>query len=157
MPASDRTKHWNHVYATKRETEVSWFEAEASLSLSLIKSCSETTDDAVIDIGGGASRLVDGLLDAGYSDITVLDLSGEALDVSKRRLSGRASKVTWIVADVTDWRPSRRYHIWHDRAAFHFLTAVEDQAAYVACLKRALYPGGYAIHRHLCTRGASDV
>ena len=112
----------------------------------------------MIDIGGGASRLVDGLLDAGYSDITVLDLSGEAPRcLQTPGPSGRASKVTWIVADVTDWRPSRRYHIWHDRAAFHFLTAVEDQAAYVACLKRALYPGGYAIHEPLCTRGASDV
>ena len=145
MSTLDRTRHWDQVYATKRETEVSWFEPEASLSLGLIKTRSESAADAVIDIGGGASRLVDALLDAGYSDITVLDLSNEALDASKRRLSGRASDVNWIVADVTDWQPSRRYHIWHDRAAFHFLTAADDQAAYVACLKKALHPGGYAI------------
>lgn len=145
MSTLDRTQLWDHVYATKRETEVSWFEPEASLSLSLIQAWSESTADALIDIGGGASRLVDVLLEAGYSDITVLDLSKEALDASKRRLSGRSSVVDWIVADVTVWQPPRRYHIWHDRAAFHFLTAADDQAAYVARLEKALHLGGYAI------------
>ena len=85
MTDLDRKQHWDHVYATKREKDVSWFEAEASLSLALINSYSETPRDAVIDIGGGASRLAGGLLDAGYSDITVLDISREALDASKRR------------------------------------------------------------------------
>ncbi len=114
--------------------------------LSHVKSCSGTPGRCRDrHIGGGASWLVDGLLDAGYSDITVLDLSAEALAVSKRRLSGRSSEVTWIVADVTRWQPSRQYHIWHDRPAFHFLTAAEDQAAYVACLAKALHPGGWAI------------
>ena len=142
---TDRKQHWNHVYATKRETDVSWFEAEASLSLSLIKSCSSSTGDAVIDIGGGASRLADGLLDAGYSDITVLDLSQEALGAARRRLGTRSSGITWIVADVTEWKPPRAYRVWHDRAAFHFLTAAADQAAYVTCLKAALEPAGHAI------------
>jgi SAM-dependent methyltransferase len=140
----DRAEHWKRLYATKREREVSWFEAEASLSLSLIK-CRSTASDAVIDIGGGTSRLADGLLDAGYLDITVLDLSREALDVSKRRLGARSSGVAWFVADVTEWQPPCRYHIWHDRAAFHFLTAADDQAAYAACLRKALHPGGCAI------------
>ena len=145
MSVLDRAEHWNRVYATKRETEVSWFETEASLSLALIKSWSRSTDDAAIDIGGGASRLAGGLLEAGYPDITVLDLSQEALEVSKRRLGERSLDVKWIVADVTKWQPPRGYHIWHDRAAFHFLTAAADRAAYVACLKKALHPGGYAI------------
>jgi len=145
MSGLDRAEHWNRVYATKRETEVSWFEAEASLSLALIKSWSRSTDDAAIDIGGGASRLAGGLLEAGYSDIAVLDLSEEALTVSKRRLGENSLGVNWIVADVTNWQPPRSYHIWHDRAAFHFLTAAADQGAYIACLKKALHPGGYAI------------
>jgi 2-polyprenyl-3-methyl-5-hydroxy-6-metoxy-1,4-benzoquinol methylase len=145
MSTLDRTQHWDHVYATKRETEVSWFEPEASLSHGLIRAWSGSTADALIDIGGGASRLVDALLEAGYSDVTVLDLSKEALEASKRRLCGRSSDVNWIVADVTDWQPSRRYHIWHDRAAFHFLTAANDQVAYVARLENALHPGAYAI------------
>ncbi len=145
MSILDRTQHWDHAYATKRETEVSWFEPEARLSLGLIKANSASTADAVIDIGGGASRLVDAVLEAGYSDVTVLDLSKVALEASKRRLSGRSSNANWIVADITDWQPSRRYQIWHDRAAFHFLTAAHDQAAYVACVEKALHHGGYAI------------
>lgn len=145
MTGLDRKQHWDNVYATKRETDVSWFEAEASVSLTLIKSFSKTARDAVIDIGGGASRLAGGLLDAGYLDITVLDLSQEALDASKRRLGPRSNDITWVLADVTNWQPLRGYRIWHDRAAFHFLTAAADQAAYVACLKKALDPGGHAI------------
>jgi trans-aconitate methyltransferase len=99
----------------------------------------------IIDIGGGASRLVDCLVFRGYEDVTVLDLSEAALAAARSRLGEIAGRVTWVAADVTIWEPSRTYDIWHDRAAFHFLTEREDQAAYVARLRRAVRPGGHAI------------
>lgn len=145
MNAIERQAHWQNVYTTKRETEVSWFEENPAPSLDLIALVGAGPHSAVIDIGGGASRLVDGLLAESYDDVTVLDLSAAALEAAKARIGKKARQVHWLVADVTAWEPSRAFDVWHDRAAFHFLTAAADQAAYVACLRVALRPGGHAI------------
>jgi 2-polyprenyl-3-methyl-5-hydroxy-6-metoxy-1,4-benzoquinol methylase len=140
-----RGEHWENVYRTKGEREVSWFQETPSLSLELIRSTGATRHSALVDIGGGASRLVDALVDEGYEAVTVLDLSESALAAAKARLGQAAAAVTWIVADVVRWQPRQRYDVWHDRAAFHFLTEAADRSAYAACLHAALRPGGHAI------------
>jgi 2-polyprenyl-3-methyl-5-hydroxy-6-metoxy-1,4-benzoquinol methylase len=145
MSDSDRGEHWENVYRTKGEREVSWFQETPSLSLELIRSAGATRHSPIVDIGGGASRLVDAMVDEGYEAVTVLDLSESALVAAKARLGQAAAAVTWIVADVVGWQPRQRYDIWHDRAAFHFLTDAADRSAYVACLHAALRPGGHAI------------
>ncbi len=145
MQSEDRQSHWEGVYTKKGENEVSWFQENPAASLELIAQVGATAASAIIDIGGGASRLVDHLVDRGFDDITVLDLSDAALQIAKARLASRASQVHWIVADATVWQPARVYDIWHDRAAFHFLTEERDRTAYVARLERALKAGGHAI------------
>lgn len=139
-----RGAHWENVYRGKGEREVSWFQETPAVSLALIQTAA-TRDSAIIDIGGGASRLVDALLEAGYADVTVLDVSAAALTAAKARLGHAAAGASWVVADVVGWKPARRYDLWHDRAAFHFLTEGADQRAYVDCLAEALPPGGHAI------------
>lgn len=138
-----RAEHWDAVYGRRDEAELSWYEDRPELSLSLI---SEFGDPAmpVIDIGGGLSRLADHLLEAGFGDITVLDLSRAAIAAGKARL-GTDRRIRWIVQDITRWRPERIYGLWHDRAVFHFLTDGADRAAYVAAMRAALAPGGHAI------------
>ncbi len=143
--SEDRHAHWEQVYTAKAEGEVSWFEESPAVSLGRIESCGAGPADAVIDIGGGASRLVDALTGEGFNDVTVLDLSGTALAKAKARLGAKASRAGWIAADVTRWQPSRSFRIWHDRAAFHFLTAPEDRLRYRERLIAALKPGSYAI------------
>lgn len=145
MEPDGRRTHWETVYATKAENEVSWFQDSPTPSLAAIALTGATPASAIIDIGGGASRLVDHLLALGFVDVTVLDLSAAALDTAKARLGTLAAKVRWLVADVTTWEPTMSYDVWHDRAAFHFLTVENDRAAYVARLNRALTPGGHAI------------
>jgi SAM-dependent methyltransferase len=145
MADASRQAHWDEVYTSSDETEVSWFQATPALSLELIGQANPAKDTDIIDIGGGASRLADGLLERGFRHVTVLDISQGALDLASLRLGRRASEVQWIAADVTEWPPSRCFDIWHDRAAFHFLTRAADRAAYVARLNEALRPGGHAI------------
>lgn len=141
----DAHRHWQNVYQTKDERSVSWFQQKPGISLELIRDSRLVPGASVIDIGGGTSSLADALLDAGYN-VTVLDISEAALAIAKSRLADRASGVTWIATDVRTWEPAAAtYDLWHDRAAFHFLTAPEDRAAYVARLKQALRPGGCAI------------
>ncbi len=142
---SSRQKHWNGVYGAKGEAEVSWFQQTPKPSLDLLRLVGAGTDDAVIDIGGGASRLVDYLMDQGFEKISVLDLSEAALRTARVRLGERGAKVKWIAADVTNWEPGELYDVWHDRAALHFLTEPMDQAAYAARLKKGLRIGGHAI------------
>ncbi|TYL87273.1 class I SAM-dependent methyltransferase [Bradyrhizobium rifense] len=142
---SDRTTHWQNVYATKGETEVSWFQDSPAISFEMIRAASPDRAAAIIDIGGGASRLVDVLLQDGYRDLAVLDLSANALDAAQKRIGAAASTVDWIVADATTWRPTKIWDVWHDRAAFHFLTDPHDRAAYVERLRSAVAPGGQAI------------
>jgi trans-aconitate methyltransferase len=145
MSEASTKDHWETVYATKHESDVSWFQDSPSPSLELIEQLKPARDTRIIDVGGGASRLVDALLEHGFRRVTVLDISQGALDLTSLRLGRRASEVQWIVDDVTEWEPSQRFDIWHDRAAFHFLVDASDRAAYVARLKQALKPGGYAI------------
>lgn len=145
MNNDSRQAHWEGVYAKKRETEVSWFQENPAPSLELIVQVGAHHSSAIIDIGGGASRLVDHLINRGFEDVTVLDLSEAALEATRVRVGHRAAQVHWIVADATAWEPVKAYDIWHDRATFHFLTEDRDRAAYVARLGRALKVGGYAI------------
>ncbi|MEH2589372.1 class I SAM-dependent methyltransferase [Bradyrhizobium sp. AZCC 1721] len=149
MGDAGRQAHWENVYTTKGENEVSWFQQIPAPSLDLIVQAGVTHKSAIIDIGGGASRLVDSLVEQGFEDVTVLDLSAAALAAAKRRLESHlgasAERVGWIVADATTWEPAKPYDIWHDRAAFHFLIDAGDRAAYIARLKRGLKIGGHAI------------
>jgi SAM-dependent methyltransferase len=140
-----RQAHWEDVYTTRDETGVSWFQDNPAPSLELIELLAAGRDADIIDIGGGASRLADHLLERGFRRLTVLDISQSALDLAALRIGRRAGEVQWITADVTEWNPSRRFDIWHDRAAFHFLVDPADRAAYIARLKQALRPSGYAI------------
>src|SRR6266403_4355241 len=140
MNDASRKAHWENVYRTKSENEVSWFQESPAPSLELIELAKPTSDAAIVDIGGGASRLVDELLARGFRNPTVLDLSEAALAAARVRLGGRAAQVQWVAADVTKWVPTRLFDIWHDRAAFHFLTDPADRAAYVACLHKAIKP-----------------
>lgn len=138
--------HWEQVYATKTATEVSWYQPHATRSLDLIRGIGLAADAAIIDVGGGASMLVDDLLDDGYRDLSVLDLSGEALAIARERLGQRANAVRWIEADATSADlPRQRYDVWHDRAVFHFLTNEADRRAYVGQVMRAVKPGGHVI------------
>lgn len=145
MNEAARAEHWQKVYTTKGESDVSWFQEEPAISLELIDSVRPNRDSAIIDIGGGASRLVDSLLVRDFHNITVLDVSDAALISTRVRVGEAEKKVHWIAADVTQWQPSQTYDIWHDRAAFHFLTDAGDRKAYVACLLTALRLGGHAI------------
>ena len=141
----DRQEFWERVYSTRGEAEVSWFQESPAISMELLAGAGIGKSEAVIDIGGGASRLVDGLVSAGFEDVTILDLSQSALDHARARLGAAAAGVSWIVADVVSWKPPRRFDVWHDRAAFHFLTSGDDQNAYLAGLAEGLRPGGHAI------------
>jgi 2-polyprenyl-3-methyl-5-hydroxy-6-metoxy-1,4-benzoquinol methylase len=145
MSDMDRQAHWENVYTTKGEREVSWFQENPAPSLELIALTGLSEDAAIIDIGGGASRLVDDLIARKFRRLTVLDLSGAALAAARKRLGDRGADVQWVTADVTKWEPTQTYDLWHDRAAFHFLTHHADQSAYVDRLKKALKPGGYVI------------
>ena len=140
-----RKNHWEDVYGGKASTEVSWYQEVPEKSLAYLKNTGASQLDAVIDIGGGASTFVDHLLDAGFKDITVLDLAEQALEQARRRLGDRAASVNWVVADVTQFDPQRKFGIWHDRAVLHFLTEPADRARYVATLRSALDPGGHVI------------
>jgi 2-polyprenyl-3-methyl-5-hydroxy-6-metoxy-1,4-benzoquinol methylase len=145
MSDVSRKTHWERVYTTKGEREVSWFQENPVPSLELIGLAVLPTDAAVIDIGGGASRLVDALAERKIGKITVLDLSAVALDAARERLGEKGADVKWVVADVTTWEPSQTYDLWHDRAALHFLTDASDRSAYVGNLKKAVRPGGHVI------------
>lgn len=141
----DRQAHWQNVYKEKGEYQVSWFQERPAISLELIEALGAKPNSAIIDIGGGASRLVDSLIEKGYRDLTVLDLSESAVSIAKARLGKNAAAVRWIVADVTHWEPPRSYNLWHDRAAFHFLTEASDRSAYIDRLTKAVTRGGHAI------------
>ena len=138
--------HWEKVYTTRATDAVSWFQPHADTSVGLIKATGAALDASIIDVGGGASTLVDDLLALGYTNLTVLDLSATALAAARQRLGGKASRVRWIEADITRANlPEREFDIWHDRAVFHFLTSPEERAAYVQAVFRAVKPGGHVI------------
>lgn len=130
--------HWETVYNTKKPDEVSWTQDSPGTSLNFIRSFDLPKTAAIIDIGGGDSKLADCLLDEGYTDITVLDISAKALERAKLRLKERAGMVKWIVADITEFQPTERYYVWHDRATFHFLTADEQKSKYLEIAANAV-------------------
>ena len=141
-----REKHWEAIYRSKAPTDVSWYQPEARHSLELICRVAPGLDEPVVDVGGGASTLVDGLLGAGYRDVTVLDLATAALTRAQERLGEREAQVRWIVADVLNAPlPRASCAVWHDRAVFHFLTDARDRARYVAQAQRVVRPGGHVI------------
>ena len=131
----NRQRHWNQVYETKGPLGVSWYQRRPEVSLALITAAGAKKDAGIIDVGGGASVLADCLLDAGYTGIAVLDLSGIALTQSRARLGARASEVEWFEADVMTFKPPHRFGLWHDRAVFHFLTEIDERRGYVATLR----------------------
>jgi len=143
MSESDRFQHWDSAYRARESDAVSWFQAEPAVTLELVELLGVPHAAAIVDVGGGASRLVDHLLAADYTDLTVLDLSPAALAVSQARL-GDAAGVEWIAEDLLTWQPARRYDLWHDRAVLHFLSG-EDVTTYRELLERSVAPGGCVI------------
>jgi ubiquinone/menaquinone biosynthesis C-methylase UbiE len=142
----DIKTHWERIYRTRDVREVSWFQEHAAQSIELIKKTGVSLESKIIDVGGGASTLVDDLLDLGYTNITVLDISGEALRRSQDRLGDRASRVTWLEQDITEAELSPNfYDVWHDRAVFHFLTRADDRHRYVQAVRRSVKTGGHII------------
>ena len=137
--------HWERLYQGKNAAELSWFESTPRRSLQSIRDTGVSLNAPILDVGGGASLLVDELLQLGYTNVTVLDLAPAALAQSKDRLGPAAERVTWIATDVTTFRPLRRYAVWHDRAVLHFLASKLEQESYVEALRNALAPGGHVI------------
>jgi len=133
--------HWDDRYETSGSEQVSWYQPTPTTSIELLTAAGVTADTSVLDVGGGASTLVDHLLAAGHTDLTVLDLSTVALAVARDRL-GDPAAVSWIAHDLLAWQPTRRWDAWHDRAVLHFLIDDHDRAAYVELLRRSLHPGG---------------
>lgn len=141
---TDLREHWQNIYGTKDAAEVSWYEEVPRTSLEAIERLLPR-DGSLIDVGAGASNLVDHLIADGYADITVLDVSEAALATTRLRLAASLVQPTFLVADITTWQPSRHYDLWHDRAVFHFMTDVRMQSGYVKAMSSAVKPGGHAV------------
>ena len=142
---TDRKQHWEQVYTAKSPLDVSWYQTEPRLSLDLIRATGVGKDAALIDVGGGASVLVDRLLANGYQRLAVLDISTRALQHARERLGTAAATIEWFEADITEFRAPHRFALWHDRAVFHFLTDAGDRRRYVETLKHTLTPDGHVI------------
>ena len=147
----NKKDHWEKVYGDKAPDAVSWYAPHLETSLNLIDQASANKSAAVIDIGGGDSKLVDYLLEKGYSDITVLDISEKSLERAKNRLGEKSKKVNWIVSDIKSFHPIRKYDLWHDRAAFHFLTTEEEVRSYLSIVRSSVK--GYIIVGTFSTSG----
>lgn len=133
----EKTAHWNRAYSKRATNEVSWFQPQANTSLALIQACALAPSAPVVDVGAGASTLVDGLITCGFSNITLLDIAESSFEDTRRRLPPNAP-VHYAVADITAWRPPQAFSLWHDRAVFHFLTEDQDRAAYRTALAAAV-------------------
>ena len=140
-----RKDHWEHVYQTQSPTKVSWYQPVPAQSMAFIRATGVPVEAPIIDVGGGTATLVDVLLNSDYSDISVLDISSAALTESSRRLGGAGTSVHWIESDVLEYEPTRRYYVWHDRAAFHFLTDATNVGKYMDVLRTALVPKGHFV------------
>lgn len=138
----DRHQHWENIYQTKALSEVGWHQPKPEVSLGFISRLNIPKDAAIIDIGGGDSFLIDNLLFKGYTDLTVLDISATAIQRAKQRLGEFADQVNWIESDITEFRPTRQYDLWHDRATFHFLTGAEEVDLYIQALELGSKPSG---------------
>lgn len=145
MENFDRKKHWEHIYQKKDIKEVSWYQPTPETSLSFFRQFNVVKSAKIIDIGGGDNFLVDHLLDLGYKDISVLDISEAAINKAKKRLGKRSSNVKWIVEDVTTFKPKEKYDFWHDRAAFHFLTNEAEISKYIEMAAQNVNPTGVLV------------
>ena len=141
----DPKQHWDQVYRDKTAEQVSWYQAQPSRSLRLIEACDLPHDAALLDVGGGASMLVDHLLGCGYRTLTVLDISAAALRAARTRLGANAKQVQWVESAIGDYKPAHPFDLWHDRAVFHFLTEPSDRRRYREVLHHSLRPGGHLI------------
>jgi len=141
----NKKEHWDNIYSTKKINEVSWSQPIPETSLRLIKNTNSPFNSKIIDIGGGDSFLADCLLDEGYNDLSVLDISANAIERTKKRLHEKASVVDFIVADITEFETNIQFDIWHDRAVFHFLTERNQIEKYIALVGKAIKPGGELI------------
>ena len=141
----DKKKHWENIYQTKKLNEVSWFQPKPETSLGFFQQFKVPTTAKIIDIGGGDSFLVDHLLEFGYQDLSVLDISSHAIERAKQRLGNKAEKVKWIVADASKFEPTEQYDFWHDRAAFHFLTDEAEISNYLETAKRNITESGVMV------------
>jgi SAM-dependent methyltransferase len=145
MAAIDREAHWDNVYSTRGETGVSWYQSEPRLSLDLIRSVAPAQGGRIIDVGGGASVLVDRLLNLPFERVTVLDISKTAMSKARSRLGERAGRVDWIAADITEAQALGTFDVWHDRAVFHFLIDAADQGKYVELARQTVPAGGHLV------------
>jgi len=145
MNSQNKKQHWENVFATKAETEVSWFQTYPKTSVEFLELFNLPLDANIIDVGGGDSHFVDALLEKGFQNIYILDISANAIERAKKRLGDKASKVNWIISDITDFEPKVNFDFWHDRAAFHFLTDEERIYKYVSIAERAINKNGYLI------------
>ena len=135
---------WDQVYRERTSTNVSWYQGSPAISIRLVTSVS-SRDSSVIDLGGGASYLVDSLAELGYHDLSVLDISDDALSEVRLRRETSGAPVSLLVTDVTDWSPQRQYDVWHDRAVFHFMVSAENREAYLTAMRDAVAPGGHVL------------
>ena len=149
----DSKVHWENIYTQKNTKEVSWYQPVPQVSLRLINELKIPKDANIIDVGGGDSVLVDFLLNEGYTNITVLDISSSAIENAKNRLGEKAELVTWIVSNIVDFEPKSEYAFWHDRATFHFLTEPGDIRRYVALLEKSTVPGASVVIGTFSTNG----
>jgi ubiquinone/menaquinone biosynthesis C-methylase UbiE len=145
MKNDSNKEHWNNIYATKQPKEVSWTQENPETSLNFIHSFNLPKQASIIDIGGGDSRLVDKLIDEGYVDITVLDISEHALKRAKKRLGDKANTINWVVSDITEFKTEKTFDLWHDRATFHFMTTTDQISVYLEILKKNLSKDGFLI------------
>lgn len=145
MENFDRKEHWDNIYRTKELKDLSWFQTTPETSLDFFKQNKVPKTAKVIDVGGGDSYLVDNLLDLGYKDITVLDISSAAIDRAKIRLGKKGVQIKWIVADAATFEPTEKYEFWHDRAAFHFLTDEKEITSYLETAQKSLNPSGLLV------------
>ena len=141
----NRKKHWGDVYQEKSPSELSWYQKEPKLSLELIRCTNVASNDAIIDVGGGASVLVDYLSKESFTNLTVLDISENAIAMAKKRLGDTAKSIEWIVSDITQFDTSQKFSLWHDRALFHFLTEPSDREIYVNALIKTIKTEGHLI------------
>lgn len=137
--------HWSEVYRTKSSDDVSWYQPMPEPTLRALERLGLPNSTSLLDVGGGASNLVDSLMERGWSDLSVLDIAAPALEIARTRLGERAAQVDWTVADITAWLPGRTYDVWHDRAVFHFLTGAEEREGYRRAMLAGVAPGGLII------------
>lgn len=151
----NRKTHWQNIYQEKSASDVSWYQSEPKLSLEIILRTQIAKDEAIIDVGGGASVLVDYLCNNNFTNLSVLDISENALATAKRRVGDLATQIEWIEADITQFKPPHQFSLWHDRAVFHFLTEASDRQLYVNVLKNSLRAGGHLIIAAFAIGGAT--